>query len=205
MKDKYEIVDFGDLRPGDKLVGSDGELTQITDVYDKHLPDKMYEIVMEDGEVVKASGEHLWYCETEIDKNNKDLYKQMAEVFFENNVISSHLEEDEYYELSEITTLFGESIANRVFIERVCHSLGYASYQIEKVKDGREFFSRIVYKYSYNNLIDFLHKMKSSVIDGEGYFYFGEVRTTDKIFEIISYDRDVFIPHIQNMTGESKN
>lgn len=193
----YEIVDFGNLRPGDKLIGSDGQITEITNIYEKHKPKKMYEIEMEDGEVIKASGNHLWYCESEFDYAKEYLYREMAEEYFENNVIPDRIEVDQHYPIDVIVTFFGNSVPNALFIQRVCQSLGYSSttpFMVVKgkFKDAEE---ETIYNYSYNNLIEFLNKMKESVVNDKGYFYFGEVRTTEEIAKLIGYNIDINIPH----------
>lgn len=204
MTDKnYETVEFGDLKPGDKLVGTDGELTEITDVYDKHLPERMYEVEMEDGEVIKASGTHLWYCESDKDVANKDMYRQLALEYFDNNVIPEYNEHNPHYPLPVITTKFGDSISTRVFIENACRSLGYSSSTPHVIiKDNGEKEEHLVYRYSFNDLIDFLHKMKEAVVNDNGYFYFGEVRTTDEIAELYWYNISVNIPHKGEMENE---
>lgn len=58
---------FGDLKPGDVILGTDGREVTVVEAYDEHVPESMYEIEMEDGSVVKASGNHLWYIETSLD------------------------------------------------------------------------------------------------------------------------------------------
>lgn len=195
---KTKIVEFGDLKPGDRIVGSDGLPVEVTHAYDKHIPESMYEIEMQDGEVVQASGNHMWYCETNIDVKNKDEYERLARAFFANNVIPEKLEEDELFPLQDIIQIFGDEIDTIMFIEKASKSLGYSSYTPHliytdkmKVADKRE----AVMNYSYNDFIDFLIMMKSAVEAYRGYFYFGEVRTTEKIAELISKGAIINIPH----------
>ena len=194
---KTKVVKFGDLKPGDKLVGSDGEITEVVKVYDKHIPEKMYEIEMEDGEVIQASGNHLWYCETNSDELGKEMYRQIASEYFENNEIPEKLVEDHHFPLELITTMFGDNINTRIFIEKASRSLGHASMTphimlINKLKDQ---VTEEILNYSYNNLIDFLYRMKEAVLDNNGYFYFGQVRDTQEIAKLKKYNRYVNIPH----------
>lgn len=204
---KTEIVKFGDLKPGDKIVGSDGSPVTVTDVYEKHYPETMYEIEMEDGEVVQASGNHMWYCETELDLRNKEHYKQLAREFFRNNEIPGKLEEDELFSLRDIVKIFGDDINTMLFIEKACKSLGYSSYTPHfvysdkmKVADKRE----AIMNYSYNDFVDFLNEMKETVFSNKGYFYFGEVRTTDQIADLISKGVKVNIPHKKDIIEADK-
>ena len=58
---------FGDLKPGDVIVGKNGEPTTVVEVYDEHIPERMFEIEMDNGTTIKASGNHMWYVETDFD------------------------------------------------------------------------------------------------------------------------------------------
>lgn len=203
----YEIVEFGDLKPGDKIIGSDGKPVVITDVYEKHIPQSMYEIEMEDGEIVQASGNHLWYCETDIDESQKEEYLRLAKVFFENNEIPEKLEEDELFPINDIVKIFGNEIDTMLFIEKACKSLGYSSYSphlyyVDEVDDENLARQEIILNYSYNDLIDFLHNMKKYIFEGKGYFYFGEVRTTTEIAKLMEKGVKVNIPHKSELLGE---
>lgn len=204
MESNYEteIVNFGDLKPGDKIIGSDGNPVTVTAAYEKHLPKSMYEIEMEDGEVVQASGNHMWYCETNADLKEKEEYIRLAKEFFNSREIPPKFPEDEYFPLVDIVKLFGNEVKNMLFIEKAAKSLGYSSYTPHliytdkmKVADYKE----AVMNYSYNDLIDFLHSMKSAIFENKGYFYFGEVRTTEKIFSLIENGEEVNIPHKEDV------
>lgn len=61
------IKRFGDLVPGDVISGADGQEVRVVEAYDPHTPDSMYELEMDDGTTIKASGNHLWYIETGLD------------------------------------------------------------------------------------------------------------------------------------------
>lgn len=194
---KTEIKEFGDLKPGDRIVGSDGQPITVTDVYEKHIPEKMYEIEMEDGEIIQASGNHLWYCETNSDELGKEMYRQIALEYFKNNEIPEKLVEDHHFPLELITTMFGDNINTRIFIEKASRSLGHSSMTphimlINKLKDQ---VVEEILNYSYNNLIDFLHKMKDAILNNSGYFYFGQVRDTQEIAKLKEHNKYVNIPH----------
>lgn len=193
-----EIVQFGDLNPGDKIIGADGKVVEVTASYEKHIPKSMYEIEMEDGEVVQVSGNHLWYCEDTVDNLGKDRYRELAIDFFENNVIPDKLEEDELFPLQDMIKIFGDKVSTIIFIELACKSLGYTSYTPHLMYDdkmkvaGRK---EAILNYSYNDFIDFLYQMKSATLENKGYFYFGQVRTTDEIFSLMEKDININIPH----------
>lgn len=69
---------FEDLKPGDYVVGSNGEPVQIVAVHDTHTPETMWEIELDDGTLIKTSGNHLWYCETRLDWELHALRKAEA-------------------------------------------------------------------------------------------------------------------------------
>lgn len=198
-----ELKQFGDLEPGDQLINSDGKPTTVTAVYDKHIPDKMFELEMEDGQVVKASGNHLWYCETDIDKKNKSEYFRLAKEYFANNSIPQKLDNDEHYPLIVMMNLFGDDINTQIFIERVCRTIGYCSYtpvvSQELMKSGNAKVSdkEEIFNYSYNNLIEFLSNIEGEL--DENNFMFGEVRTTEEIFKLAEKGIDINIPTVSEM------
>lgn len=207
---KTKIKQFGDLQVGDQLIGSDGQPVTVTDVYEKHHPDKMYEIEMEDGQVIKASGNHLWYCETEIDKKNKNEYIRLAKVFFENNQIPNKINEDEALPLEVMINMFGDNISTKLFIEKACKTLGYSSYTPivtqELMKSGNAEITnkKEIFNYSYNNLINFLKDMKNSLENEDG-FMFGQVRTTEEIFDIAKRNVSINIPTVKELQERKGN
>lgn len=190
-----QTVRFSDLKVGDKIIGSNGEPTEITQVYEEHIPVRMFELEMENGEKVEASGNHLWYCETTLDKKNKDEYIRLAKNFFDKGVEYAKLAEDPEYNLEIMITLFGDDIETQLYIENACRALGHSSFtpRIVDTADGKVATS--VNNYSYNNLIDFLSEQKQA-LESDGYIYYGQVRTTEEIAELIYKGQDVNIPSI---------
>lgn len=79
-----ELKNFGDLQPGDQLIGSDGQPVTVVRAYDEHIPETMWEIELEDGSLIKASGNHLWYCETRLDWELHSLRKKTAKKLLKN-------------------------------------------------------------------------------------------------------------------------
>jgi phosphate starvation-inducible PhoH-like protein len=58
---------MGSLKPGDAIVGSDGEQTRVTGVYPQG-PKEIYRLTMTDGASTLACAEHLWAVRTLEDK-----------------------------------------------------------------------------------------------------------------------------------------
>lgn len=64
----YELKEFGELEAGNVILGHEGQPVTIKAAYEPHVPEKMYEIEVEDGTFIEASGNHLWYIEPDSDK-----------------------------------------------------------------------------------------------------------------------------------------
>lgn len=72
----FTIKRFDELEPGDIIQGTNDKLVSVVTAYDEHIPETMWEIEIDDGSFIKASGNHLWYCETQIDRELHHLRKK---------------------------------------------------------------------------------------------------------------------------------
>lgn len=66
-----EIIPFGELQPGDILVGSQGK-TQIIDAFEEHVPESMFLLETESGIEIEVSGNHLLYV---VKATDRDLHR----------------------------------------------------------------------------------------------------------------------------------
>lgn len=132
-----ELKNFGDLQPGDQLIGSDGQPVTVVRAYDEHIPESMWEIELEDGSLIKASGNHLWYCETRLDWELHSLRKRTAKKLLKNATPQAIalLEESAAKEnpvetrLVDMVTLL-QAAGNQEYvnaIERVADAIGHVS------------------------------------------------------------------------------
>ena len=132
-----ELKNFGDLQPGDQLIGSDGQPVTVVRAYDEHIPESMWEIELEDGSLIKASGNHLWYCETRLDWELHALRKKTAKKLLKNVTPQAIalLEESAAKEnpvetrLVDMVTLL-QAAGNQEYvnaIERVADAIGHVS------------------------------------------------------------------------------
>lgn len=62
------VTTFGELQVGDLVLDETGAPVRVKKAYDHHIPERMYELELENGTKIKASGNHLWYIETDEDK-----------------------------------------------------------------------------------------------------------------------------------------
>lgn len=65
----YVVKRFGDLEVGDEIPDDNDDWETVVEVYDEHLPESMYEVTTDEGQVVEVSGNHLWYVETSLDRS----------------------------------------------------------------------------------------------------------------------------------------
>lgn len=72
------IKNFGDLQEGDVIESVGGQPVTVLKAYDVHVPERMFEIESEDGQILQLSGNHLMYVELQTDK---ELHKQRVREF----------------------------------------------------------------------------------------------------------------------------
>lgn len=180
---------------GDKIRGSNGDSVVVTHVFDSYVPKDMYELTMNDGQTIKCSGNHLWYCETDNDYLEKKEYKKLAKHYFKQNKIPNYEASLPAYPYSIIGSKFSSDKQSQDFIQRVCLSLG-PTYQTPNVLfDGLDYIDeQKVYSYSYNDIIDSLKNLYNVIHHKKGYFYYGQVRTAKMIAELINDGNSVNIP-----------
>lgn len=63
-----EIVQFGDIKPGDYLLDENDEPVEVKTVTERHLPSRMFEVGDGQGNTIKVSGNHMWYIVTDNDR-----------------------------------------------------------------------------------------------------------------------------------------
>ena len=74
---------FGDLKVGDKIIGSNGKACTITGVFPQGLKD-IYKITFNDGYNITTDGSHLWSVSN---KNNKSIVLSVDQMLDKNLVI----------------------------------------------------------------------------------------------------------------------
>lgn len=202
-KDREELKitekTMGELEVGDIIVGPDGKPATVTAAYDEHMPKSMYEMEMEDGEILKVSGNHLWYCETRDDLKGKRKYMKLAKRYFKKNKIPNIDYGDEAAPIENLIAEFGGDAKENEFIKLMCESLGHSFETPHIEMDGyfEEVDEHLIPLYSYNDLLDFMRDLRCHFADeSKGYFYFGKVRTTTEIFNTFG---DVNIPTLEDI------
>jgi hypothetical protein len=77
-----KLKKMSELQEGDIIAGSNNEPVRVVSAYPVHIPERMYSIELENGKTIKASGNHLWYVETELDKElYSDRLRRAKKVF----------------------------------------------------------------------------------------------------------------------------
>lgn len=69
MTDSIKTKKFRELVEGDFIVGSSGAPVRVKSVYEEHVPERMFRLEFTGGKTIEASGNHLWYVETSLDKS----------------------------------------------------------------------------------------------------------------------------------------
>lgn len=129
------VLNFNQLREGDVLQGTNGNTT-VLKVYEEHLPKTMYRLEFEGGKIIEASGNHLWYIETDLDrslhrkriKDAKKLFKKTSAETIEDLLDIAAKDEVVETRLIDILDLFGASSGQGEMakaIKRVASSIGH--------------------------------------------------------------------------------
>lgn len=136
MDEKTSIKKFGDLEVGDTILGADNQDVEVVRVYDEHIPERMFEIEMDNGEIIKASGNHLWYVETDFDLSfhrerkrlGKKHFGKLKQEIIDNLVGISESEDDIETGLMDVVNLCEVEMNNYEAInvlERIAESIGH--------------------------------------------------------------------------------
>lgn len=163
----------GDLKVGDKLLGSDGKPTEITNLYEIHKPKKMYQLEFEDGTIIKSGDTHLWYCETKQDLEYKKAFEQrlLSDIFIVN--------EKELITLNALGKRMANNKEDEYFYKRAAQSLGWES-EIEGS----------IRLYDMHEVYIHLMRMKNKEIP----IRVGRVRTAEEIFDLFNRGVEFEIP-----------
>lgn len=68
---------MGELKAGDQVFDGNGDICRVTVAWPIEVSDNSWDVVFDDGQVVRADGEHLWVTSTQKDRIRE--YKQTAE------------------------------------------------------------------------------------------------------------------------------
>lgn len=136
---------FGDLVPGDIIRGADGREVKVVAAHDWHIPDTMYELEREDGSIIKASGNHLWYIETEFDyslhrkrrADGKRLFKNISEEGMELLIEQASFEDYTETALMDMVALadgVGDPEKTQALV-RIAESIGHVAENKQALED----------------------------------------------------------------------
>lgn len=59
---------MGDITEGDILIGSENAQIPVNHAYEAHTPERMFRLRFSNGEIIEASGNHLWYTVSSLDR-----------------------------------------------------------------------------------------------------------------------------------------
>lgn len=136
---------FKDLQPGDVIMGTDNKPVTVARAYDEHLPETMYRLEMDNGEVIEASGNHLWYVESSLDRSlhrsrvkdaRKILKHTDASLWEELETLAAYPDHAEIalQDLLELFEAYKKADLRRLLV-RVAESLGPVAEENTDVED----------------------------------------------------------------------
>lgn len=191
------VKNFGDVEPGDWVLGSDGQPVEVTRVHDVHTPESMWEIELNDGTVVKASGNHLWYCETKLDWELHALRKKESRKALESVITpqilklldeASKKEELVETSMADMVTLLQAATHPEILdvVVRVAESLGHVAEQTTTfdVLDDDEIEPEMIRMYDARSFASQLLALTGLRPYRKIPIIVGSVMTTDAMMEL---------------------
>lgn len=140
------LMRFDELEQGMHVMSPDG-VVEIAEAHDVHIPEKMYEIIGEDNEPLKVSGNHLWYIETQNDrsmhsmrlKQGKNVLSDLTDAAYETLEETAFDDTDNIIETSladmiELVDGFENTEKNAV-LTRIAKSIGHIAENDTVIQD----------------------------------------------------------------------
>lgn len=142
-----ELVTMGDLRAGDYIPGVEGKV-MVSRVHEKHIPERMYRLTFDDKGVektIEASGNHLWYVETSVDRSlhrkrcreGKKIFRNLPDRIVIEMLKILEIDERTEIGLSDMVNLL-EAHNNKPMIDhlvRIAESIGPVADETRQAED----------------------------------------------------------------------
>lgn len=200
---------FGDLVPGDRVVSLNGDFVEVTKVHEEHIPEKMYHLEFDNGSWLDASGNHLFYVETEIDRghhrqriaNAENILKTLDETSISDMLVLA--QSDEHYKASvedmmNMTNAYADGKVFEVY-SRIAESLGHIEEENiirQDLYDEREISRETVRLYDANLFAQQILSIRSKSFRKIWPVVCGRVVSTQELIEM-SETMDVDIPEVR--------
>ena len=207
------IKKFGELKEGDFITGSDGKPVEVVKVYDEHIPETMFSLEMDDGTVIDASGNHLWYVESELDlslhrsrvKTARKLLSRVEPIVWEELEELASYPDHAEISLADLVELFSAH-SNRALtsiLVRVAESIGPVaeeSAQIEDVYSGKTVRSvKAIRLYEARLFSQQLLALKDKKWEKKWPIVRGQVMTTE---QLSVYALTINLPEVKPLNQE---
>lgn len=199
---------FGDLIPGDVLVGTSSK-TVVTKAYEEHIPESMYRLEFDEGSVIEASGNHLWYIETALDralhkkrvKSFRKLFKCLPGIVEDELLEVINLEESAETALIDMVSMLEcEGDRERVqAIVRIAESLGPVAEENVMLEDyltGEEVSYNEIRLYDAKLFAQQILALYSKGYEKKWPIIVGQVVTTEYLARLAM---DVEIPEVKSL------
>lgn len=202
-----EIKTFGELQVGDYVLGSGGTPTKVTEVYPSFHSTEMYRLEFEGGKVINASGNHLWYIETDISrsmhrgrvKQARRLLKDMVDPEKEQELLSlAELPVPAEVSLVDMIAIMGAYEADREeILVRIAESIGHIAEENTEHRDlltDEVAFSSTMRIYDARQFAQQLLGLFDKKYEKRWSIVVGQVVTTETLVHL---DVEVNIPEIK--------
>lgn len=200
------LLPFGEVRPGDLLNSPTGP-TEVLRVHEEHVPRSMYRLEFDGGQVIEASGNHLWYIETSLDrslhrrriKDGKKLLKNMDAEVEETLLQMAEDEEVTEAKLTQMMQLLGVKGGDKAMVQllvRVASSIGHIvdeKITFQDMGTGDEAEGEFIRLYDGNLFAQQILSLKSRAHRRRWPLIVGSVVTTEHLARLAL---DVEIPEI---------
>ncbi len=206
-----ELKTFGEVKEGDVLQGLTGPVTVVR-AYEEHIPETMFSLEFENGVVIEASGNHLWYIETAIDralhkariKTARQWLKTLPPSVVDELMSLIELDEERVeislVDVVELLNAHGDDIKTRVIV-RVAESLGPISEEkttLEDLYDGGEIYVKNLRLYDAKLFAQQILALAGKKWASRWPIVVGQVVTTEYLSRLaVRVDIPEILPHSQ--------
>lgn len=188
------LKNFGDLVPGDRVMGAHGHPVTVVRTYDEHLPETMYRLEFDNGKTIEASGNHLWYCESSLDrslhrqrlKEGPRLLKTLPEGVEEQLLELAESEEEVDVRLIDMVAMLHaeeDRVLTQVLV-RVAESLGHIAEEntaYEDLYSGEEVGKTTLRTYDARLFAQQLLSLRDKKLRKRWPVVVGQVLTTEQL------------------------
>ena len=206
--EKYRIIPFGELQVGDSIPGLNGNVV-VTKTYDTHIPETMFELTFDNSESIQASGNHLWYIETKLDrdlhkrrvKDGRKIFKNVPKHIVDEMKKVLLIQDRTEIGLSDVVNLLeaNDNLEMMRALIRIAESIGPVAEEnknIEDLETQNIIQNKTIYLYDGHQFMQQILAFCDKVFEKQYPIIVGRVVSTEEIFRL-SETTEIHIPEIE--------